>query len=121
VRKASKETWRTFCSSMKDLPRSARLHKALSKGPQIKLGSLVAPTGERTQTEGETLDHLLATHFPDSVPLTGETTPAAVCRTKRDDWRVAAKIVAYQRVWWAIDSFAPYKSPGMDGIFLALL
>jgi hypothetical protein len=50
VRKASKETWRTYCSSMKDLPRSARLHRALSRGPQTKLGSLVAPTGERTQS-----------------------------------------------------------------------
>jgi len=29
--------------------------------------------------------------------------------------------VTYRRVEWAIDSFAPYKSPGVDGIFLALL
>jgi hypothetical protein len=28
VRKASKETWRTFHSSVQDLPRSARLHRA---------------------------------------------------------------------------------------------
>ena len=34
---------------------------------------------------------------------------------------MAAKVVTYQRVGWAIDSFAPYKSPGMDGIFPALL
>ena len=37
------------------------------------------------------------------------------------DWRVAARIITYRRVEWAIDSFAPYKSPGMDGIFPALL
>jgi hypothetical protein len=34
---------------------------------------------------------------------------------------VAAKVVTYQGVGWAINSFAPYKSPGMDGIFPALL
>jgi hypothetical protein len=34
---------------------------------------------------------------------------------------VAAKVVTYRRIAWAIDSFAPYKCPGMDGIFLALL
>ena len=34
---------------------------------------------------------------------------------------MAARIVTYRRVRWAIDSFAPYRSPGMDGIFLALL
>ena len=53
VPKASKETWRTFCSSVKDLPRSARLCKALSRDPKIRLGSLVAPTRQRTQSEGE--------------------------------------------------------------------
>jgi hypothetical protein len=35
--------------------------------------------------------------------------------------QVATKVVNYGRVVWAIDSFAPYKSPGMDGIFPALL
>jgi hypothetical protein len=94
---------------MKDLPSSARLHKALSRGPQIKLRSLVAPTGERTQSEGETLDLLLATHFPDSVRPTGETTSAAICRTKRDDWRVAATIITFSRVSLAVDSFAPIR------------
>jgi hypothetical protein len=29
--------------------------------------------------------------------------------------------MTYRRVEWAIDSFAPYKSPGVDGIFPALL
>jgi hypothetical protein len=106
---------------MKELPRAARLQRALARGPKIKLGSLVAPTGERTQSEGETLDLLLATHFPDSVRLIGEATPAAVCRTERSDWRVAARIVTHRRVQWAIDTFAPYKSPCMDGIFPALL
>jgi len=54
VRKASKNAWRTFCSSINDLPRSARLRRALSRDPKIKLGSLVAPSGRRTQSEGET-------------------------------------------------------------------
>jgi hypothetical protein len=34
---------------------------------------------------------------------------------------VAVKVVTYRRVEWAIDSFAPYKGPGADGIFPALL
>jgi hypothetical protein len=37
------------------------------------------------------------------------------------DWRVAARIITYRRVEWAIESLTPYKSPGMDGIFPALL
>jgi len=79
VRKASKETWRTFCSSINDLPRSARLHRALSRDPKTRLGSLVAPTGEHMQSKGETLDLLLATHFPDSIVAEGVTCRCLPC------------------------------------------
>ena len=121
VRKASKETWRTFCSCVNDLPRSARLHMAPSRDPKTRLGSLVAPTRVLTQSEGETLDLLLATHFSDSCAVEGGVVPTAACRATSVDWRVAVRIITYRRVEWAIDSFAPYKSPGMNGIFLALL
>jgi hypothetical protein len=47
--------------------------------------------------------------------------PATAGCAKRLDWQVATKVVTYGRVVWATDSFAPYKSPGMDGIFPALL
>jgi hypothetical protein len=33
---------------------------------------------------------------------------------------VATKVVTYRTAVWAIESFVPYKSPGMDGIFPAL-
>jgi hypothetical protein len=51
VRKGSRDEWRAFCSSIEDLPKSAKLHRALSKDPTIKLSSLVAPSGDRTQSE----------------------------------------------------------------------
>jgi len=41
-------------------------------------------------------------------------------RASRCDW-VAAEVVTCGRVEWAINSFVPYKSPRMDGIFPALL
>ena len=81
----------------------------------------MATTGERTKSEGETLDLLLATHFPNSTVMEGGTIPAAACHTKHMDWRLAVRIVTYHRVRWVNDSFAPYKSPGMDGLFLAPL
>jgi hypothetical protein len=39
VRRASKDTWRAFCTSI-ELPRAARLHRALSRDPKARLGSL---------------------------------------------------------------------------------
>ena len=82
---------------------------------------MVAPNGKRTQSEGETLDLLLTAHFPGLNVTEKETVPASACQVNRLDWQVAAKVVTYQRVGWAIDSFTPYKSPGVDGIFPAVL
>ena len=81
----------------------------------------MAPSGLRTQSEGETLDLLLSTNFPGSICAEGGVLPASACHTNRLDWQVAVRIVTYRRVQWAIHSFAPYKSPGVDGIFPALL
>ena len=81
----------------------------------------MAPTGRRTQSEGETLELLHTTHFPNSGVTQEVAVPAAAHPTRRPDWRLATRLVTYRRVEWAIDSFAPYKSSGVDGIFPALL
>jgi hypothetical protein len=81
----------------------------------------MAPSGGHTQSEGDSLDLLLVTHFPSSVVIERETVPAAVRRTTHLDRWVAVRVVTYGRVVSAIDSFAPSKSPGMDRKFRALL
>ena len=93
VRKASKKAWRTFCSSINDLPCSARLYRALSRNPKIKLGFLVAPSGRCTQSEGETLKLLLTTHFPNSVITQESAVPEATLLARHPDWMLAVRIV----------------------------
>jgi hypothetical protein len=61
------------------------------------------------------------THFPNSEVSQEIAVPAAALLARRSDWRLAMRVVIYRRVEWDIDSFAPYKSPGVDGIFPALL
>jgi hypothetical protein len=73
------------------------------------------------QSEGETLDLLLHTHFSDSGAVEEGVAPVLARRATQLVWQEAAKVVTCRRVVWATDSFAPYKSPGMDGIFPALL
>jgi hypothetical protein len=121
VRNAPNDAWSTFCNSTNDLPMSARLHRSLSKDSRIKMGSLMAPPGRCMQSKGETLLLLLVTHFPNLVITEKVAVPAAAHCAKRLDWRVAVWVVTYRRVEWAIDSFAPYRSSGMDGIFPSLL
>jgi len=81
----------------------------------------VAPLGGQTQSEGETLELLLTTHFPNSGVTQDLAASAAALLARHPDWRLATKVVTHRRVEWAIDYFAPYKSPGADGIFPALL
>jgi hypothetical protein len=98
VRRASRETWRSFVSSIHELPRAARIHKPLSRGSKIRMGSLVAPSGLRTQSEEETLDLLLAIHFPGSTVVERGEVSATAGLTNRLNWQVTAKVVTYRRV-----------------------
>jgi hypothetical protein len=91
---------------------SARLRRALSRDPKIKLGSLVALLKRCMQSVGKMLELLLATHFPNSVVIEEAAVSAPAHCAKLCDWQVAVE---------AVNSFAPCKSPGMDGIFLVLL
>ena len=77
--------------------------------------------GGHTQSKGETLELLLNTHFPNLGVTQQVAAPAAALLARHFDWRLATRVVTYRRVEWAIDSFASYKSPGVDGIFPALL
>jgi hypothetical protein len=63
----------------------------------------VAPSGGHTQSEGETLDLLLATHFPNSVVMERGAVPVAACHAKRLEWQVGVRNVTYRKVRWAID------------------
>ena len=44
-----------------------------------------------------------------------EVTPTDEC------WQIAQDTISYEKVRWAIDSFQPYKTAGLDGIIPALL
>jgi hypothetical protein len=121
VRKAYKNPWGIFCSYIYDLPRSPRLQRAISRDPKLKLGSLVAPSGRRPQSDGETLELLLITHFPNSEATQELAAPAAALLGRRSDWWLAARLVIYRRVERATDYFAPYKSQGVDGIITAFM
>jgi hypothetical protein len=80
VKKASNEAWRTFCNSVNDLPMSARLQRALFWDPKIRLGYLVTLLGMHTESKGETLELLLATHFRNLVVTEGMAAPDAAHR-----------------------------------------
>jgi hypothetical protein len=57
--------------SVNDLPMSARLQRVLSRDPKIKLGYLVDLSVMGTESKGEILELLHATHFGNLVVTKG--------------------------------------------------
>jgi hypothetical protein len=93
----------------------ARLHRVLSMDLKIKLGPLVAPLGRCTQSEGETLELLLTTNFPNLEITEVMVAPAAAHCAGSSDWQVAVRVVNYRTAEWAIDSLAPYPALLQEG------
>ena len=121
IRRSQRESWSRFCGCVAGPRPAARLFKILGKDRTVDIDNIVLPEGAYASTTGETLEYLLDTHFPGNVKHTIVSQSEAACQASPEDWQVAKKIVTDERVEWAISLFAPFKSPGLDGIFPALL
>ena len=42
-------------------------------------------------------------------------------KRSRKDWAVSKRVINYYKLKWAIFSFQPYKSPGIDGMMPIML
>ena len=67
------------------------------------------------------MDVLLRTHFPGSIPPVISEEHPEWKRASREDWMYSRGIITYNAVLWAVKTFQPYKSPGTDKIFPAML
>lgn len=92
--------------------------------PQNKIGSLIKLNGTHTETEEETLQHMLQTQFPGSI--IGEPTLNVVIngynnRAGGADWNKSKILINHTKLKWAIQSSETFKAPGGDRIYPALL
>jgi hypothetical protein len=103
------------------LPVATRLQKTLSKGHSNGLGQLKRADGSYTDNMEETHKILMKVHFPGSV--VDHQTPAPAVEYKRDSraYSLSGKLFTADKVKWAVDKFGPFKSPGPDRIFPALI
>ena len=114
IRKAKRTSWKSFCQEIDNTTQGARVHKILAKAKPNEIGQLKKPNGSYTESEKETMEVLISTHFPGALQ-SGNIMPAPH-RPKNEDWNRAAKIIRPNQVKWAIGTFKPYKSSGDDGI-----
>ncbi len=122
LKKKSRVCWKEQCSSINSLHDSAKMFKILSEDPIQMVGSLRLPSGEFTETLTDTYKLLVNTHFPDCIIHDDNNPPPGINFSNTpSNLRLIEQITSSDRIKWAMNSFAPFKSPGMDRIFPALL
>ncbi|KAG5685143.1 hypothetical protein PVAND_014336 [Polypedilum vanderplanki] len=120
-RKSRREVWQAFCESVEGISPTARLHKILSKDRHIQVDTLRLSSGEYVSEDSEVLKHLLSTHFPECVSISDIPPIHSGSSSIAESWRKSRPIASRNNIRRAIQSFHPYKSASMDGIFPALL
>ena len=116
-----------MCEQIESTPAAARVHKALSKDHTNGLGRIKKDDGTFTTDSLETLNVMMEKHFPGSRSILEEETqdsnaPCAGSTIARTNAHyIACDIFTESKVEWAINSFEPYKSPGLDGLLPIML
>lgn len=121
--KAKKLGFRRFTEKLDNVKDIARLQKCLENGPKIQMSTLEKPDGTFTRDIDESLRTLLKTHFKDCVPVKStelDYIPPPRIRTDKEKMDII-ETVSTEKVIWVLDSFSPFKAPGEDNIFPALL
>ena len=120
--KVKSQSWREYCSRTEDITAVAKLHKLMKNGRMAEIGTLRKSDGTYTTTTAETLTELLDVLLPvkehdeqhnvDNFFNQGNTTLTE---------EILGGIINDTTVRAAVKKFDPYKSPGTDGIYPALL
>lgn len=121
--KAKKLGFKRFTENLDKVKDIARLQKCLENGPKIQMSTLEKADGTFTRNIDESLKTLLSTHFKDCEPVKQtdyDYIPSNRTRTDKEKMDIL-ETVSTEKIIWVLDSFSPYKAPGEDDIFPALL
>ena len=117
TRRAKRNSWRLFCEDLQETSETARLRRVLSKEPASQ-SMLQKEDGTWTASSGEKLEVLLDTHFPGCLE---DVPDPPIMDGAGQDSSTAKVVVTADKVEWAIGSFDPYKAPGTDLVYPAML
>ena len=114
IQGAKKNNWKKFCSDMDNIAEGSRIHKIISKEHKNKIGSLRRSNGSHTMNEKETLELLNEVHFPGSVPISSTSNNGLLNRESNyASFEFALKMFTEEKIRWSVNSFSPFKSPGI--------
>ena len=121
IRKAKRRSFRSFCEDISETPAAARLHRALAKDKTETAVSLKRSDGRFTENDEDKALTLLETHFPGCSTNEVSNIFRAQRRPNDDDWKISKEIFIKDRISWAISTFQPYKTAGVDGVIPVFL
>ena len=106
---------------MSNLAAPARLQRLMKMGGKREIGTLRDKHGNFSTTPEETLNILLDYHFPNRDRANEVEELDFYDNIGMINRNMIDKIVSKEAIKAAIESFSPYKSPGVDGIFPIML
>lgn len=117
-RKFSEKSWQDFCTATIDMAPAARLARILRDDNRNQVGMMRIDEDNYTNSPEEAIDLLLKEHFPEARVEDGggiieNHSPMSIME--------GGRVITFQRVKRALKSFGPYKAPGLDGIYPAML
>lgn len=118
---SKKNSWTRFCSEIEGVSAMSRVHKLLAKDPLNAPGILRHPNGEFTNSHGEAARLLLDTHFPGNREAVSTETIQRHGDQSPQEENSINEIISTEKIRWAIFSFKPYKSPGYDNLYPAVI
>ena len=112
--KAKKTSWQKFIESVADESEAAKINKIMrnANGPTPELGLVQDTQGKMTQSKTETLEVMLAEHFPGSEPWQ----PSDSQNSKSSDVEISLSWLTPARFKAATKAFKTGKAPGPDEI-----
>ena len=118
IRKSKRESWKSYCESIDSANEVSRLRKILAKESSPP-SYLKKSDGTWTDSSEEIANILMDAHFPESQKEVQNNPDAMNFHGVAPG--LVGNIVNKKGIEWAINSFNPYKSPGPDGVFPAML
>ena len=117
LRKTKRKSWQDYCNKTESLDATVKLCKFIRNDDHCKLGSIEKSDGGYTSSPEETLKvlaetHILTNHGPYNMDHFGGEPASEV---------LTGKIVQKRRAKLAVYRCEPYKAPGMDGIYPAMM